>query len=128
MFDANPDQSDLDQDYEGDTCDLNDGLILVIIVDPYSVNWQLEEGFFRFNQYRGDLAGLREAGLYTQDPAMYPLAIQNCGLLDPYTLDGPDPVVGQGVFYLVTGVSGGIESGLGTNSGGAARLNSHPCP
>jgi len=128
IFDSNPDQSDIDSDFEGDVCDLNDGLILVMLTDQYSVNWQLEEGFFSFNEYRGDLAGLRQTGLYTQDPALYPLASQNCGLFDPYTPDGPDPGLGQGIFYLVTGMSGGVENSLGTDSAGAARPNSNPCP
>ena len=29
---------------------------------------------------------------------------------------------------LVTGVAGGVESGLGTNSAGATRVNANPCP
>jgi hypothetical protein len=128
IFDSNPDQSDIDSDLEGDVCDLNDGLILVSLTDPYFVNWQPEAGFISFNQYRGDLLGLLQAGSYTQDPAIYPLANRNCGLFDSFVLDGPDPGLGQGVFYLVTGISGGIESSLGTNSAGNPRINSHPCP
>jgi hypothetical protein len=126
--DSNPGQSDIDSDFEGDVCDLDDGLILVTLSDPYFINWQPEAGFFSFNQYRGDLTGLRQAGLYAQDPAMYPLAIRNCDLFDPYALDGQDPALNQGVFYLVTGNSGGVEGSLGTNSSGVQRLNSNPCP
>ena len=128
IFDFNPGQADLDSDFEGDVCDLNDGLILVTVSDLYSINWQVESGFFSFNQYRGDLAGLRQTGFYTQHPTMYPLAIKNCGLFDPYVVDGTDPGVGRGVFYLVTGNNGGVESSLGTNSAGATRPNSNPCP
>jgi len=126
--DPNRDQSDLDSDNEGDTCDLNDGVILVSVTDQYFVEWQLEEGFQAFNEYRGNLTVLRQSGIYTQDPATTPLAERNCYLFDPFVVDGPGLGVGQAVFYLVTGVSGGVESGLGGNSAGLPRPNSNPCP
>ena len=33
-----------------------------------------------------------------------------------------------GRFALVTGVTGGVEGSLGTNSAGSSRPNSNPCP
>src|SRR5439155_1413484 len=74
VSDRNRDQADFDHDAQGDVCDLNDGLILVSLSDPSWASWQLEEGFQAFNEYRGDLAMLRQSGIYTQDPATTPLA------------------------------------------------------
>lgn len=127
IFDSNASQGDIDSDFEGDVCDLNDGLILVTLTDQYQINWQQEEGFQAFNEYRGNLAVLRQSGVYTQDPATTPLAERNCYVFDPSVSDGPEPPIGQGVFYLVTGMSGGIESDLGNNSSGVPRPNSNPC-
>jgi hypothetical protein len=39
-----------------------------------------------------------------------------------------EPGPGEVAFNLVTGVAGGVESGLGTNSAGAPRPNANPCP
>lgn len=47
---------------------------------------------------------------------------------DPFILDGPDPPLEKVEFYLVTGVSAGIESSLGTNGAGVERPNTSPCP
>jgi hypothetical protein len=84
--------------------------------------------FESFNEYRGDLAILRGQGLYTQDPALVPLAIRNCGLTDAFVVDGPDPGPDEAVFYLVTRVRGGVESSLGTDSNQNDRPNANPCP
>ncbi|HET8946537.1 MAG TPA: hypothetical protein VFQ07_06110, partial [Candidatus Polarisedimenticolia bacterium] len=81
-----------------------------------------------FNLYRGDLAVLRQSGVYTQDPATVPLAGRACGISDPYALDGVVLSPGQAVFWLVTGNGPGGESSLGTNSAGQPRPNTHPCP
>jgi len=35
---------------------------------------------------------------------------------------------GKAVFFMVTGVADGKESSLGTNTAGAERPNSNPCP
>jgi len=128
IYDSNPGQSDIDSDYEGDVCDLNDGLIIVTLLDQSTVNWQLEQGFQAFNEYRGSIAVLRQSGLYTQDPISTPLAERNCYVFDPFVVDGLNPGLDQAVFYLVTGMSGGAESSLGTNSAGSQRVNSNPCP
>jgi hypothetical protein len=127
-FDANTDQGNTDHDDEGDVCDLNDGLILLRVSDEFFVEWQKEIGFTSFNLYRGDLARLRQAGIYTQDPALVPLASKTCGVATPYSLDGVALTPGQAVFYLVTGNGAGGESSLGTNSAGQPRPNTNPCP
>jgi hypothetical protein len=57
-----------------------------------------------------------------------PLAERNCYVFDPFVADGVELTVGQAVFYLVTGVASGVESGLGSNGGGVPRANSNPCP
>jgi len=127
-FDPNSDQGDINSDYEGDVCDLNDGLILIRLPDNFTVEWQQEAGFDSFNWYRGDLSLLKSFGLYTQDPALVPLASRACGVTDGYVLDDADPDPGRAVFYLVTGVHLGSESSLGMNSAGVARPNANPCP
>jgi hypothetical protein len=124
----NPDQGDVNADYVGDVCDLNDGLILVRLADDFMVEWQPEAGYEAFNWYRGDLTVLKTSGLYTQDPNAVPLAGRDCGLLDPYTFDFSDPAPGKGVFFLVSGIHLGVEGSLGTNSAGAPRPNTNPCP
>jgi N-acetylneuraminic acid mutarotase len=126
----NPDQSDVNHDRVGDACDLNDGLILVTMLDQLTLAWQLENGFESFNIYRGDLAVLKATGIYTQDPATVPLAIQGCGFGfgQSSVVDDVMPPPGQGVFYLVTGVHNGFEGTLGTDSAGVTRPNTHPCP
>jgi N-acetylneuraminic acid mutarotase len=127
-FIANPDQGDLNSDGVGDVCDLNDGLILIRLADDATVAWQQEAGFESFNWYRGDLAVLKTSGIYTQDPGTVPLAARECGLSVPQTTDGFAPPVGAGVFFLITGVHAGVEGDLGTDSAGAPRPNTNPCP
>jgi len=128
VFDFNPPQSDVDHDGEGDLCDLNDGLIYVYAIDENKREWQAESGYTTWNSYRGSLAVLRTTGLYTQAPGSNPLASRNCGLTDPYVLDGLVPSPGEVAYNLATGVAGGVEGSLGTNSAGAPRANANPCP
>jgi len=127
-FLANPDQGDVDSDFVGDACDLDDGLILIGLADDSRVEWQQEAGFESFNWYRGDLAVLKSTGQSTQDPAMVPLAARACGLSCPFIDDTFEPPSGDGVFYLVAGVHMGIEGSLGADSSGAPRWNAAPCP
>jgi Putative metal-binding motif len=124
----NPDQSDINHDFIGDACDLNDGLILIDLLDGATVGWQQETGFESFNLYRGDLAILKSSGLYTQNPITVPLADRQCGLVDPVASDPFAPPLGRCVFYLVTGVHLGVEGSLGTNCAGVPRPNDNPCP
>jgi putative metal-binding protein len=126
--DFNASQSNVDADGEGDICDLNDGLIYLFTTDPNFVEWQQETGPTSFNVYEGSLAVLRSSGVYTQAPGSNPLAEKTCGVADPYLSDLGDPSAGDVKFSLVTGVTGGVEGSLGTNSAGAPRSNTNPCP
>ena len=124
----NPTQSDFDHDGEGDICDLNDGLIYIYSTDPNYREWQSEAGYTTWNSYRGSLSVLRATGKFTQAPGSNPLAARACGVSDPYVFDADIPAPGEVAFNLVTGVAGGVESSLGTNSAGVPRANSNPCP
>ena len=124
----NPDQGDVNHDFVGDVCDLDDGLILIGFGDQTSVEWQQENGYESWNLYRGDLGILRSTGVYTQDPAKVPVAMHACDLSTSPIPDALNPVRGQAFFFLVTGVHNGIEGSLGTNSAGVERPNDNPCP
>jgi hypothetical protein len=128
VFDWNATQSDFNNDGEGDFCDLDDGLIYVYSTDKDYREWQEESGFGTWNSYRGSLTVLRATGQYTQAPGSNPSAARDCGLNSPYVFDAFAPGVGEVAFNLVTGVSLGAETGLGTNSAGAPRSNANPCP
>ena len=128
MFDWNATQSDFDHDNQGDFCDLSDGLIYVYSTDRDYREWQSESGFTTWHSYRGSLAALRTTGQYTQALGSNPLTARDCGVSDPYVLDLDIPAPGDVAFNLVTGVAGGVESGLGTNSAGVPRANANPCP
>jgi len=125
---SNPTQSDSDHDGAGDLCDANDGLIMIQAPDHDHRQWDLESGYVTWNSYRGSLAVLRATGAYTQAPGSNPLAGRDCGLTDATFLDAAVPAAGEAAFVLVTGVAGGVESGLGTNSAGTPRVNANPCP
>ena len=124
---VNPSQSDVDSDFEGDHCDLDDGVIY-IKVRKNKVSWQDEIGFDAWNAYRGDLDELESSGLYTQVPGSNDLAAQNCGLVDTFWQGIGLPDLGKVAFFLTTGMSGGVESGLGADSAGVDRPNDNPCP
>jgi putative metal-binding protein len=127
-FDGNVDQGDIDSDFEGNVCDLDDGLIWITLPDVFTVSWQQEIGLDSWNIYRGDLEVLRASGLYTQDPAIVPLASRVCGVSEGSMLDDASLGPGEAVFFLVTGNALGVESSLGTNSAGVERANANPCP
>jgi hypothetical protein len=124
----NSSQNDIDGDLEGDACDLDDGLILFGLIDGNEIRWQDEQGFDLWNLYRGDFETLVAKGLYTQDPGSNSLAARWCGLDMPQLEDTQDPEPGQLAFYLVAGVTGGVESDLGTDGQGIPRPNQFPCP
>ncbi len=125
---SNPGQTDFDQDGEGDMCDLNDGLIYVFLNEPFVLQWQVESGFDSWNSYRNSLDFLQATGIYTSDPQENQSADRHCGLTDNQVEDAESPLSGHVFFYLVTGVSGGVESSLGQDSTGNERVNSSPCP
>jgi len=125
IFTRNPYQTESDTNYEGDLCDLDDGMIYIRFHQTEYVEWQEEVGYSQWNCYRGDLALLRSSGIYTQDPATVDLAARHCGEDVPWVLD-PDPAAGGAVFFLTTGTS--PESSLGVDSEGFERPNASPCP
>jgi hypothetical protein len=128
VVDANTSQGDLDADLGGDRCDLDDGLIYVFVPDPALIEWQQEQGYDAWNAYRGDLAVLRATGEYTQAPGSNDLAGRDCGLTATQLADAAEPAPGATAFYVVTGVAGGVEGGLGADSAGVGRRNDHPGP
>jgi len=124
----NPNQTDFNHNRVGDACDYTDGLIYVDAGDPGYWTWQREHGYTTWNNYRGSLAVLRATGQYTQAPGSNPLAAHDCGLPGNTAWDPEVPGPGEVAFNLVTGISHGVESGLGTNSAGVPRANANPCP
>lgn len=128
VSDHNASQSDLDGDFEGDRCDLDDGEIFQFSTSKASIDWRQEAGFTSWNVYEGDLAVLRSEGLYTQLPGSNPLAQRHCGVSGSSVLNFENPNQGQVAFSLVTGILNGVEGGLGPDSEGIARPNANPCP
>jgi putative metal-binding protein len=127
-FDWNDSQSDFDHDNQGDFCDLNDGLIYIYSTNPDYIEWQNESGASSWNVYEGSLSVLRSSGVYTQVQGSNPLAGKTCGVGEVYVEDFESMSPGAAKFALVTGVTGGLEGSLGTNSAGAMRSNTSPCP
>ncbi|HJQ98447.1 MAG TPA: hypothetical protein VJ826_09040, partial [Candidatus Polarisedimenticolaceae bacterium] len=67
-------------------------------------------------------------GVYSQAPGSNPLAQRSCHVNQDYVEDFETVPVGAVKFSLVTGITGGVEGSLGTNSAGVARPNGNPCP
>ena len=74
------------------------------------------------------MVSLFPAPRLTQVAGSNMLAAHDCGVSEPYVFDVLNPDPGDVAFHLVTGVSGGLESSLGTNSAGVSRVNANPCP
>jgi subtilisin family serine protease len=72
-----------------------------------------------WNVYRGGIPGLSATDYGTCFLS---------GLPSPDFTDGETPAAGRAFFYLLTGVRGGIEGILGTDSAGRVRPNAFPCP
>jgi hypothetical protein len=123
----NPTQADLDLDSEGDVCDLDDGVILQLRSECDRIEWQAEAGFTSFHVYEGDLALLAATGEYTQAPGSNPLAQRTCHVTADFLADAGDPPLGSVQFALISGVAGGVESSLGSDSTGTERPNTQPC-
>jgi hypothetical protein len=124
----NATQGDYDSDGEGDFCDLDDGLISLFFSSGVDLGWDAESGYDSWNVYRGDLEVLKDTGTYTQEPGSNDLAGMYCGLAAPSISDPGVPMAGATAYYLTTGVSGGVEGSLGTDSSGVERPNHNPCP
>jgi hypothetical protein len=129
-FDPNPSQSDVDHDGEGDRCDLNDGMIYILPshLGDDGIEWQSELGYDRWNLYRGSIGMLRSTHTYTQATGSSRLAMKVCGTTDTWYNETIAAPLNSAAFYLVSGTSGGFELDLGTDSSGALRLNTNPCP
>jgi hypothetical protein len=125
---ANDDQHDIDTNTEGDTCDVDYGYLDLLVRIAGRVKWQDETVYETFNAYRGDMANLRSGGPYTQDPVAVPMAGSNCDMAVTNWQDSVTLSVGEIVYYLATGESGGVESGLDADSSGTPRPNANPCP
>ena len=69
---------------------------------------------------------LQVTGVYTQIAGSNPDADRHCGVVDPWVADFEPVAIGSCKFALVTGSN--ALTGLGTNSAGAARANTNPCP
>ncbi len=123
----NVSQSDLDSDSEGDECDLDDSLLFFRRMDDSVVRWQSDAGADSYNLYRGVLSVLLAGGDYTQDPAAVPEARRHCMLHTTMVEDQDRPAAGAAYYWLVAGVSGGVEWPLGDGAG-LLRGNTHPCP
>jgi hypothetical protein len=105
-------------------------MIRIDVPDPSIVWWASEWWVTSYNLYRGDLAVLKQTGVYTQNPATVPLAARSCDVASDAIRDDVALAPGQGVFYLLSGnfVDYGIyEGNLGTNSAGWLRPNTNPC-
>jgi hypothetical protein len=108
-----------------EVCSLDDGIIFVEALDQHTLLWQQENGFDRFNLYRGlrgDLADADHDGALDANGA----CLQN-GTAGLTYADFLAPPPGDAFLYLVTGVGPAGESDLGQASSGAERPNATPC-
>ena len=56
--------SNLDDDSEGDVCDVGDGMTYLAVGPDGIMSWDEEIGFDSWNYYIGDLAVLKATGLH----------------------------------------------------------------
>jgi hypothetical protein len=129
-FDSNSAQSDLDHDGQGDRCDLNDSVIYIMPshLGDDGIEWQSEAGSDRWCVYKGSIAILRSTHSYTQTSGAGGVALTVCGVTDTWYNESFIQPASTAAFYLVSGVSGGTQLGLGSDSSGSLRLNTNPCP
>ena len=129
-LDANPAQTDFDHDGEGDLCDLNDGAIYIMPshLGDDGIEWQRELGCDQWNVYKGSIGRLRADAHLHAIPGTGGVALWVCGVTDTWYNETYAQSPFTAAFYLVSGVSGTTDLGLGTDSSGTTRLNTNPCP
>jgi hypothetical protein len=96
-----------------------------------SLTWDVVAGVTKYNVYRGPQTNLVDANLDHLPDGGYGTCqnSRDAILTDTTFVDTDIPSVAQkGFFYLVSYTQGAVEKGLGTNSFGAARTVSSPCP
>ena len=71
---------------------------------------------------------LKATGVYTQPLASNQLDRRDCSLIETRVWDPGAPPGGVGAYFLVTGMAGGVENSLGSDSAGDERPNDAPCP
>jgi len=121
-------QTNNDDDDEGNRCDLDDGPIYAVWSSRTQLTWAREVDFTTWCVYRGDLAVLRQSGVYAQAPGSNPRAARFCGLTDVKLTDSSTPLPSVTAFYLVGGRPGSGQTDLGLDSAGRVRPNANPCP
>jgi hypothetical protein len=114
-------QFDRDDDGTGDSCDADDGIVRGLRLGAGDlIVWEPETGADSYHLYRGELGA----------EILQPLAAcRAASIPTEYYIDPDLPLPGgEGMFYLVTRVAGGIEDTLGWKSSGEERFVNTPCP
>lgn len=99
-------------------------------VNETTLTWTAVDGAASYDVYRGgmnelydlDFDGLADAGYGTCVTSLDPIPT------DLFFVDAETPFEGEGFFYLVEAVSGGVPQGLGRSSSGGVREAGVPCP
>lgn len=128
VFLANWSQHDLDDDDEGNFCDMYGGVIFSTTIDHPRVRWQSDPVYDTYNLYRGNPVEVRDGGPYSQvreSPDDY--ADRFCELSATHFDDHLQPDNGEVFFWLVTGEGVMGEESLGDGTT-VNRLNDNPCP
>ena len=112
-------QSDVDANAAGDACDLDDGVVQAVRFDGLIMRWQAESAADEYHVYRGSLGS--ELLLSFAD-------CLNDAVVGTNWVDAEQPDPGNGFFFLVAPVDGGVEGSLGFKSSGLPRTVTQACP
>jgi hypothetical protein len=122
---------------EADTIEYSSCLIDVTVDINGDMTWESSTPYTPWNVYRSDMEDLKPAwsgpiGHWTQEPGSNTIAAQDCAVPVAQHADTPDLAPGDIAFYLVTGLTGSVESGLGWQPGWygfppGERTNDNPC-